>query len=99
MARMFMRAFLLSVLALAVCAPSASATFADQVMPVYDAADGVTARGTYLRFGPRAAKLYRRLPDARSRSGADVRRSTTMVRRASARARTAPRNCTAAGTS
>jgi hypothetical protein len=64
MARMPTRAFLLSVLVLAVCAPSASAALADQVMHVYDAEDGVTAgqtaRGTFLRFGPKAAKLYSR---------------------------------------
>jgi hypothetical protein len=64
MARMSMRAFFLSVAVLAVCAPSADATVADHVVPVYDAADGVTAgqtaRGTYVRFGPQAAGLYRR---------------------------------------
>jgi hypothetical protein len=64
MARMSMRAFFLCVVVSAVCAPSASASIADQVVPVYDAADGVTAgqtaRGTYLRFGPSAARLYRR---------------------------------------
>jgi hypothetical protein len=65
MARMPMRAFFLSAVVLAACAPSASAAVADQVVPVYDAADGVTAgqtaRGTYLRFGAQAAKLYRGL--------------------------------------
>jgi hypothetical protein len=61
---MFMRAFFLSVAVLAVAAPAAGAAIADQVVPVYDAADGVTAgqtaHGTFLRFGPKAAKLYKK---------------------------------------
>ena len=61
MARMFMRAFFLSVAVLGLAAPTAGAAIADQVVPVYDAADGVTAgqtaHGTFLRFGPKAAKL------------------------------------------
>jgi hypothetical protein len=42
MARMSMRAFFLSVLVLAVCAPSANAGVLDKDVPLYDAADGVT---------------------------------------------------------
>ncbi|MDA0162761.1 hypothetical protein OM076_20985 [Solirubrobacter ginsenosidimutans] len=61
---MFMRAFFLSAAVLALAAPTAGAAIADQVVPVYDADDGVTAgqtaHGTFLRFGPKAAKLYRR---------------------------------------
>src|SRR5689334_17981786 len=64
MARMPVRAFFLSVAILVLCAPGANAAIADQVMPRYDATDGVTAgqtaHGTFLRFGPKAAKLYRR---------------------------------------
>src|SRR3954470_10761244 len=65
MARMFMRAFLLSVAVLALCASSASAGLLDRYVPVYDASSGVTggkgAHGMYLRFGPKAAKLFRSL--------------------------------------
>src|SRR5690349_19749750 len=65
MARMFMRAFALSVLALALLVPSASAGPLDKFVPVYDAAHGVTVTRAHgkivFRFGPKAAKLYRGL--------------------------------------
>ena len=49
-----------SLLAL-VIVPSAHASVADRVVPVYDAADGVTADERFVRFGPKAAKLFRGL--------------------------------------
>lgn len=59
------RSLLLSLLVLTVAAPAAEASIADQVLPFKDAADGVEAvmgkRTPVLRFGPRAAKLYRGL--------------------------------------
>jgi hypothetical protein len=65
MARMPMRAFFLCVAVLALAAPGASAAIADRFVPDYHAASGVTAvhgaRGTVIRFGPKAAKLYRGL--------------------------------------
>ena len=63
MARMFMRAFFLSVAVLALAAPTAVAGPIDEYVPVYDAASGVTvARAgdkVVFRFGPKAAKAYR----------------------------------------
>jgi hypothetical protein len=63
MARMFLRAFFLSVAALAIVVPAADAGVIDKYVPVYDAATGVTvARAggkVVFRFGPKAAKAYR----------------------------------------
>jgi hypothetical protein len=73
MARMFMRAFLLSALVLAVCAPGASAGPIDRYVPVYDSSSGVTvtrAGGKVVfRFGPKAAKVYRGLAGQKATVG------------------------------
>ena len=61
MARMYMRAFFLCAVVLAVCAPSANAGVIDRFVPVYDASDGVNVAReggkVVFRFGPKAAKL------------------------------------------
>lgn len=65
MPRVPLRCLLLSLLVFLVVAPAAEASIADQVLPFKDAGDGVEAvlgkRTPVLRFGPRAAKLYRGL--------------------------------------
>lgn len=67
MARVNLRALCLILFAFAAFAPTANAAVADGWIPVFDAADGVTVVGPandetiYVRFGSRAAKLYRSL--------------------------------------
>lgn len=56
-----LRSLILAAMALAVAAPSANAAVADRWVPVYDASDGVRMRGSFMHFGPKAAKLYRTL--------------------------------------
>ena len=73
MARIFMRAFLLSAAVFAACAPSANAGPIDPYVPVYDASSGVTvARAggkVVFRFGPKAAKTYRGLAGKKATIG------------------------------
>lgn len=66
MRRVIVRPLVLSLLALALAAPAAHAdTLGDLYVPDYSAADGVTfghagkTRIPYLRFGPKAAKLWK----------------------------------------
>ena len=66
---MSLRAGILSVFLLALTAPNASAAIADRFVPVYDQADGVTASKNGVRFGSKAAKLYRGLAGARAAVG------------------------------
>jgi hypothetical protein len=70
---MFARPLVLGLSVLALGAPCASAAVSDPVVPFYDAADGVQAgqgkRNVYLRFGPGAAKLYRRFAGHTARVG------------------------------
>jgi len=58
-------ALLLSALAFVVMVPAAEAGFADKYLPTVDASNGVAAaassRSVRLTFGPKAAKLYRKL--------------------------------------
>lgn len=65
MARMPLRAFFLCIAVLAVAAPTANAGVVDKFVPIYDAADGVTAARSgdkvVFRFAPQAAKIYRKL--------------------------------------
>jgi hypothetical protein len=68
---MSLRAVLLSAVLLALAAPNASAAIADRFMPVYDRADGVTAgrqsaQTAFVRFGSKAARLYRDLAGAKA---------------------------------
>lgn len=58
---MKLRALCLTLLASACFAPAANASVGDLLMPVYDAADDVHVRsgGAVVRFGPKAAKLYK----------------------------------------
>jgi len=64
-----MRPLILALFALALVAPSARAEVTDK-LPVLGASDGVRlkldARGGELRFGPKAAKLYRDLSGRRA---------------------------------
>jgi hypothetical protein len=70
---MLARSLVLGLSILAFGAPSAPAAVSDPVVPFYDAADGVKAgqgkRNVYLRFGPEAAKLYRRFAGHKVRVG------------------------------
>lgn len=66
------RLALLTLAALALGAPTARATVADRFVPFFDAADGVTtgvdSRGQqFVRFGPNAAKLYRKIGGKKAR--------------------------------
>jgi hypothetical protein len=65
MPRMLARSLLLAVAVLTAGAPAATAAVADRVIPLYEADDGVQVgvgkRNVYLRFAPKAAKLYRSL--------------------------------------
>ncbi len=56
---------LLAVLALALAASPAQASVADQFVPVRDASDGVRVTGDAMRFGPKAATLYRTIAGRR----------------------------------
>lgn len=58
---MKLRALCLTLLASACFAPAANASVGDALLPIYDAADDVHVRsgGDLVRFGPKAAKLYK----------------------------------------
>ncbi|MDA0170359.1 hypothetical protein OJ998_14770 [Solirubrobacter taibaiensis] len=68
-----LRALLLALVALLIVVPSANAAYADRFVPFVDVSDDVhvgTARGEmYVRFGPKAAKLYRKLAGRTYTSG------------------------------
>jgi hypothetical protein len=66
MALTLSRLALLMLATLALAAPNAGAAVADRYVPFYDAADGVTSGvdshgALFLRFGPQAADIYRRI--------------------------------------
>ena len=73
MPRVKIRALCLTLFTLAAVAPPANAAYADRFVPFVDASDDVhvgTARGEmYVRFGPKAAKLYRQLAGRTYTSG------------------------------
>jgi hypothetical protein len=74
MARVKTRALCLALLASACLAPAANAAVADSLLPFYDAADGVRvvqrADGEdVIRFGPKAAKLYKTIAGKRAEIG------------------------------
>jgi hypothetical protein len=66
-----LRALCLTLLASAAFAPAANASVADLIIPIYDAADDVHVRagGDSLRFGPKAAKLYKTFAGKRAYVG------------------------------
>jgi hypothetical protein len=71
LARVKLRALCLTLLASACFAPGANAAVADSLLPIYDAADDVHVRGggESLRFGPKAAKLYKTFAGKRASVG------------------------------
>jgi hypothetical protein len=67
------RTLLLSALLFVVITPAAEAGFADKLLPTVDASKGVSvsanARNVRITFGPKAAKLYRKLAGENARVG------------------------------
>jgi hypothetical protein len=71
---MTLRALLISLILLVLAAPGAgAASIASRILPIRGAADGVTAgttnRTAWLKFGPRAATLYRKLAGQKATVG------------------------------
>jgi hypothetical protein len=73
---MLSRIAVLTLAALALVVPTAHATVADRFVPFVDASDGVTtgvnSKGEqFIRFGAKAAKLYRRIGGKKARVACD----------------------------